>query len=126
MSTNRSLKVFIPAVMWALLIIGLSSMPGVSLPDMNLFEPDKFAHAVVYAIFTGLILWGFYLRNGKQQVNWMPQVLTAFLVAAGWGFLMELMQDRYFPGRMFEIADEIANIFGTIMSIGIFKLLLKL
>ncbi len=126
MSENRSFKYFIPAIAWALLIVGLSSMPGVSLPDMNLFEPDKLAHAVVYAIFTGLILRGFYYRNGQQPVKWIPQVLIAFVLAAGWGFLMELMQDRYFPGRMFEIADEIANIFGTILSIGIFKLLLKL
>jgi len=126
MSTNRSFKVFIPAVLWAILIVGLSSMPGVSLPDMNLFEPDKFAHAAVYAVFTGFILWGYYLQNGKTAVKWVPQVLTAFFIAAGWGFLMELMQDRFFPGRMFEIADEIANIFGTILSIGIFKLLLKL
>jgi len=126
MSTNRSFKVFIPAVLWAILIVGLSSMPGVSLPDMNLFEPDKFAHAAVYAVFTGFILRGYYLQNGKTAVKWVPQVLTAFFIAAGWGFLMELMQDRFFPGRMFEIADEIANIFGTILSIGIFKLLLKL
>ncbi|HHB79374.1 MAG TPA: hypothetical protein ENK85_09100 [Saprospiraceae bacterium] len=126
MSTKRSFKVFLPAVLWAILIVGLSSMPGASLPDMNLFEPDKLAHATVYALFTGLILRGFYLYNGKTKVKWVPQVLTAFIVAAGWGYLMELMQDRYFPGRMFEIADEIANIFGTILSIGIFKLLLKL
>lgn len=126
MSTNRSLKVFIPAFIWGLVIIYLSTEGGIDLPSTTLFEPDKIAHAGAYGLFALLILYGYRFYNGRAKVSWKPQILTTFLVAAGLGFLMELMQDRFFPGRMFEIADEIANIFGTILSIGFFKLLLKL
>lgn len=126
MSTNRSLKVFIPAFVWGVSIVFLSTKGGIDLPSTTLFEPDKIAHMGAYGLFTLLILYGYRFYNGLTKVTWIPQVLTTFLVAAGLGFLMELIQDRFFPGRMFEIADEIANIFGTIMSIGIFKLLLKL
>lgn len=126
MSHTSSFKSFLPAFIWAIILVVLSSMSGVSLPDTNLFEPDKLAHLTVYGIFTWLILRGYSRYNANQKVNWMPDVLVAFVIAAGWGFLMELMQDRFFPGRFFEVADEIANISGSILSIGIFKLLLKL
>ncbi len=126
MSTKRSFKAFIPAVIWGLVIVYLSTEGGIDLPSTTLFEPDKIAHAGAYGLLTLLILYGYRSYNGQKVVTWIPQVLTAFFVAAGLGFLMELIQDRFFPGRMFEILDEIANISGTILSIGFFKLLLKL
>jgi len=126
MSTKRSFKAFIPAVLWGIVIIYLSTSSGIDLPSTNLFEPDKIAHAGAYGLLTLLILYGFRASNGKATVKWVPQIVLTFFIAAGLGFLMEFVQDRYFPGRMFEIADEIANISGSILSIGIFKLLLKL
>ena len=126
MSTKRSLKVFLPAVIWGMVIIYLSTTGGIDLPSTTLFEPDKVGHAGAYGLLTLLILYGFRALNGQTTVKWIPQVVVTFFIAAGLGFLMEFVQDRFFPGRMFEIADEIANIFGTILSIGIFKLLLKL
>ncbi len=124
--SERSLRNFSLPVIWAVILIYLSSTTGLNLPDMNLMQPDKFFHAGAYGLFTLLILRSYYLYNGKQKVTWMPQVLIAFLVSSGWGFLMELMQHNFFPGRFFDYMDEIANIIGTILSIGLFKLLLKL
>ena len=124
--SERSLKSFGLPIIWGVALVYLSSTTGLNLPDMNLMQPDKFFHAGAYGLFTLLILRSYYLYNGKQEVKWIPQVLTAFFISAGWGFLMELMQYSFFPGRFFDLYDEIANIIGTILSIGIFKLLLKL
>ncbi len=122
MSETSSFKAFWPAAVWAAILVYLSATPGIDLPDVKLFEPDKLAHAGAYGLFTYLLLRGFRQRSGSPVSR--RKALISFLIAAGWGALMELMQDRFFPYRYFEIADEIANIFGSILSVGIFKLFL--
>ena len=126
MSETSSFRNFSPAVIWGIILVILSTIPGVDLPATKLIEPDKLAHAIAYGLFTLLILRGFWLQNGKKSVKWLPQVLLSFLIAAGLGFLMEWIQGRFFPYRTFDIGDEIANILGSVLSIGIFKLILKL
>jgi len=123
----NKIKYFIPAVLWAALILGLSTMPGSSLPDFdwgNLLQPDKLGHLAVYGIFTGFLLWGNaqWFRPEK-----MPRytVILVLLVAVLYGILMEWLQWQFFPGRNFDVLDIIANIIGCFIGLISLKSILK-
>ncbi len=112
------MKAFIPAIFWALLILFLSSGPGIPLPSSwwDLFSPDKVGHAVVYGIFTILLLRGFPVAS-----RCMSKVLVSVALLSGaYGIAMEVMQYAFFPGRYFEVLDIIANIIGTIAGLIIY------
>ncbi len=109
------MKYFIPAILWAVLILVLSGMPGNAMPSFDwwhLFQPDKVGHVVVYAILTGLLLWG---TVKKIQLKPLPKntIVTVVLIAVLYGISMECMQWQFFPGRNFDVLDIIANIIGS-------------
>lgn len=120
-------KYFIPAVLWAMLILGVSTMPGNSLPDFdwgNLLQPDKLGHLLVYGIFTGTLLWG----NARWfHPEKMPRytIIIVLLVAVLYGILMEWLQWQFFPGRNFDVLDIIANIIGCFIGLTSLRFILK-
>ena len=101
-----------------MVILYLSGGPGVSLPSSwaDLFSVDKFAHAVVYAILTFLLLVGYHRQKEKQVLS-IVLLLSAVFGSSFYGFLMELMQYFVFPGRFFEVMDIIANIIGSFIGL---------
>ncbi len=107
----KLLKAFAPALLWAVVITGLSAMPGIQLPEFNLLGADKIAHAVVYAVLTGLLLWCF--RRLPRQMSLRRAGLLAFGLSVLYGVLMEFMQYAFVPGRFYEIDDMIANTIGA-------------
>ena len=106
----------LPAILWTMVITMLSTSPGIQLPEVKLFELDKFAHFVVYAILTALLIYGFRIRWQK------PLPLLACTISSAYGMLMEWVQWRFFPGRYFEWADEFANFLGSACVVVIFYL----
>ncbi len=124
------MKAFIPAVIWGLVILVLSVMPGSSLPDFslfNLFQPDKAGHVIVYAVFVALMLYGFYKNYFPEKVA-TSKVLYAVLIGICYGIVMELLQYAFFTGRNFDVLDIIANIIGCfvgVTSLKLFSLLLR-
>ncbi len=109
----KSLKNFIPAIAWGILILVLSSGPGIPLPSKwwDLFSPDKLGHAFVYGVLVILTLRAF-----QNQGQWSSRILWGTVIgSAVYGILMEVMQWAFFPGRYFEVLDIIANIIGAIV-----------
>jgi VanZ family protein len=49
---------WLPAVLWAAVIFGLSSISGARLPAIDLPQVDKLAHLLVYAVLGALVLRG--------------------------------------------------------------------
>jgi VanZ family protein len=114
------LRYFIPAIVWAAVILILSATPGKNLPQIDfgdLLEADKIAHVGVYLILTLLIFRGLYRRKrlNNRNIGW------AILISAGYGILLETGQYFFFPGRYFEFFDIVANIIGSISSLIILK-----
>ena len=113
-----SLKSFIPALAWCIVILALSTGSGISLPKdwWNLFSPDKFGHAIVYGVLAVLIYRGLAESNmGITKKN-----ALSILLSTAYGILMEILQYSFFPGRYFEVLDIIANIIGSILGVTIF------
>lgn len=101
------------------LIVWLSSGPGLQIPSTwwNLFSPDKLGHLFFYGVLATLTLRGLH-RSGylPQPEAVKPRVWIAIGVSA-LGMLMEFNQWAFFPGRYFEMADELANIAGAILGV---------
>ena len=103
-------KSLLPAIIWTAIVFGLSIMPAIQLPETFL-SPDKLAHLAVYAIMAFLWLWGFAKANALTVANTKWIILGCAL----FGCLMEIIQYAFFPGRFFEIGDNIANVIGCLL-----------
>ncbi|MGK7390917.1 MAG: VanZ family protein [Candidatus Cyclobacteriaceae bacterium M2_1C_046] len=94
-------------------------MPGVHVPDVGSNLWDKLVHFMAYAIFTFLLLKGFYE---------MPEIKNYLLITAvislGYGASLEFLQ-ALVPGRGVDILDLTANTLGCIASLVIFPFIGK-
>jgi VanZ family protein len=99
----------IPAVAYACVIIGLSSIPGKSFPDLNWLSYDKLLHIGEYLIF------GFLVSNvlRKPIPNRTYLLLITLLLAGTFGGLDELYQ-HLIPGRLPSYRDWIADAIGVL------------
>jgi VanZ family protein len=110
----KAYKGYIPAILWAGVILGLSLMPGKSLPSFNFWDiiaPDKLGHFGVYGLLTGLFFWG-YVRSGGQLLGAVR--LRIALYCIGYGVLLECLQHLVTNGdRHFDVLDALANTIGV-------------
>lgn len=91
------------------------------MPKFQLFSTDKLAHAAAYGLLSWLTLWGFARWKGRATVfDGLLTVLTATLIGAA----LEYIQFRYFPDRMFEYDDMLANAVGALLGWWAFERLL--
>ncbi|MFN7117725.1 MAG: VanZ family protein [Saprospiraceae bacterium] len=109
------MKNFLPALLWGITILILSTVGGVNPPNLvpDLLEPDKLGHAAAYAVLATLLTWGF-VRSGR---SFWQAVLWSTLFGVVYGLTMELVQYVFFPNRYFEVWDMAANTAGCLMSI---------
>jgi VanZ family protein len=92
------------------LIFVLSSIPGTSLPQVEIWNADKAAHAFVFCVFFWLLQksLGSQTRNAYLRRN---RLFFAFLIVVGYAALDEIHQG-YVPGRSKDVFDFIADVFG--------------
>ncbi|MBA7708486.1 MAG: hypothetical protein GH143_00095 [Calditrichaeota bacterium] len=96
------------AILYAMLIIGLSSIPGKSLPDLGWFSHNKLIHIAEYTIFGLLVSRAMVFRvPARGQV-----FLFALLIAGTFGALDETYQ-ALIPGRDSSYGDWVADIVGV-------------
>jgi len=103
------LKSYLPAIGWSIIILVLSTRATINLPQSwwDLYSPDKFGHAFVYAVQCWLLIKAFQKENIQKAVLW------ALIISISYGILMEVVQYSFFPNRFFEVYDIIANISGS-------------
>lgn len=83
----------------------LSLKPSVQLVEVN----DKVGHFIAY--FTLMFLMGLGFWRKKKEL------LTAFVISAIYGVLMEMGQ-YFVPGRSFSFLDMLANASGALLATG--------
>ena len=111
-------KPYLPAILWLLIITGMSLVPKIQLPEFNLMSTDKLGHVMAYALLVWLILRGFKLKNG-YSADW--KIGLAIVCAATiYGALIEFVQGNFIPGRLFGYDDIIANTAGSVAAWGLF------
>ena len=115
-----SLRSFLPAFLWAVLILILTMMPGKYIPPVHAWDflhPDKLAHLCVFAVLMVLALHGISKNNDVS----VQLLFLSFLLCAGYGLLLEAMQGTLLSDRYFEWQDAAANALGCVLGGILFK-----
>ena len=95
-------------------ILILSIMPSSKVPSVGFEHFDKIAHIGMYTVLSALI-FGYALRSFETSSAKM--MLVCFLLASGYGLLMEILQHCFFDSRSFEFYDIISNIIGSLIGV---------
>jgi len=104
----------LPAVLWAGVIFGLSSIPGPNLPKIAIIGIDKIAHVSVYMILGLLIFRSFHRRSDTEIFQW-KRVFLAVAMVMLYGISDELHQG-YVPGRTLDVFDMLADVLGGLLA----------
>jgi VanZ family protein len=111
------------AILWSIIIIVCSVIPGNNLPDSSLPYVDKLVHFMLYFIFALFLMSGFSRQygNSSEKKSGMSGkfYLYSFTIAITLGILLELIQEK--TGRSKEYSDMIANALGALISPALFS-----
>jgi len=102
-----------PVLLWAAIILSMSSVPGARLDDVGLQVPDKLVHGLEYAILGALAMRAAALQYGSGA----RAFVLALLIGAGFGVLDENYQ-RLIPQRDSSALDWTADAVGTAIGAG--------
>ncbi|MGB3946760.1 MAG: VanZ family protein [Bacteroidia bacterium] len=111
------------AMLWALVILILCGIPGKDIPHISFLELlsfDKFVHAGVFFVLITLCLRGFLLQTRFLKLQQSAkQIALVFCIL--YGVLMEVMQGTLFEGRSASLLDIVANSFGCVVGLLLYK-----
>ena len=112
------MKSFLPAIVWGIFILIMSSLPGDDIPKSfinNIPFVDKIIHFFLYFLLVILILFG-SLRKSKNTLT-IRNFLFAFSISLLYGILMEVLQHFVFIMRSANLMDIIANATGSFIGL---------
>jgi len=115
---------FIPVTLWLLIILILSGYPGKQLPEIAVWQIDKFVHTFIYGVLSLCLCFSFlkqFLDRKKRSS------IAVKIIAFGifYGGFMEILQNNMFINRSGNWYDFFANALGAILGVVIFPLLVK-
>jgi VanZ family protein len=111
---KRSARVL--AIVWTLLIFILCLIPGSSLPEVDIPLVDKWAHVILFGVFSFLWLCGYPSRNIRF-------LIVIFLITLFLGWLVEYIQGHWVANRSQDNMDTLADAIGGVVGILIFAAL---
>lgn len=115
-------KYYLPATAWIILILILCTLPGDDIPSNSFLSQIHFDKIVHFGLFGGIVLFmslGVYwhYKQISSRTLWLFVVL-----AAVYGFIIELIQKYWAIGRSFDGYDILADTLGAIAGVFVFKL----
>jgi VanZ family protein len=120
-------KLFIISLIWAILILILSSIPGGSLPKSSLFmnipNLDKIIHAGLYLPLAFFI--GAEFDLSKKALVRLAGPLLTMLIVSFYGGLIEILQGSLFSNRSADIVDFLADVIGGLVGLTIYFLFFR-
>ena len=99
------------ALGWAIVIFGISSIPGRSMPQVEALSYDKVLHALVYSVLGGLC---FAAIRQTRRVTRGQAIGLAVLAATVYGFTDEFHQ-LFVEGRNADLHDGVADAAGGLL-----------
>lgn len=119
------IKHLAPALIWALVILLLCSIPGNQLPETpfwDLFAFDKIAHLVLFMILSLLIKVGLLKQHRFALFKYRVNAIT-LTTSVSYGVLIEILQGSLFVERYADINDMLANALGAALGLLLFKII---
>ncbi len=108
----------VPAVLYAGLIFGLSSLEKTPLETLPIWNIDKIVHMIEYAVF-GILLMLAFSSEGQEKISKRTELYSA-IIGVLYGLSDEIHQ-YYVPGRISAVSDLCADAIGIILGIWFFK-----
>jgi VanZ family protein len=121
----KTIKYYLPAILWILLILFLCTLPSKDVPKVSWFDKlpiDKIVHFCLWGGTVFFLSIG-YFRQHRRITN-LNLVIFA-LLAALYGLAIELIQKYIATSRSFEWDDLLADTLGAFAGILAFKLFRK-
>lgn len=116
---NLSLKKFIPAIVWFLIVLVLICLPGYDLPRsqdwMHKLYLDKWIHTTIFGTLALLFMFPIG-RSGLPTTEKKRYFIKICISVFLWGITTELIQKYFIPGRAYEIADWTADGIGAVIA----------
>ena len=107
-------------ILWAILILILSIMPGRDLPEVNIVQIDKLVHMSFYLILTVLLVRGFFKQYTFPFLK-NHAINVVVLIGVLYGIIIEIIQGAFTADRHFDLWDAFANSIGVMIGVIIFK-----
>lgn len=114
LADHRRKLVYIPLLLYWLIIFILTTLPAGDLPDVSSLS-DKTKHFIAYMMLAVLLNLAFIFQTRLPKVSKYSHFFT-FLCAALYGIIDELHQS-FIPGRQSDIKDWYADISGSLLGI---------
>jgi VanZ family protein len=105
----RWIEAWLPAVVWALVIFVLSSIPGTNFPSVAVPQADKIVHTLTYAVLGALAFRG--ARSSALTRAPLATAAVAVVITTLYGISDELHQ-TFTPNRTPDWHDVVADAFG--------------
>lgn len=120
----RYFRYYWPFVLWAILILILTGLPGNYFPRVptiwDLLSPDKIVHLFIFIVFTVLLFHGLVLHYRERISLWM-YALIVIGTGVFYGGITELLQAYIFVWRQASVYDFIADSVGCIAGYLLFR-----
>ena len=116
-----SIKFYIPALLWATLILIIIAIPGNYIPTPHgiwgSISPDKIIHFGLFAPLSFLLAKGI---NQKYNIR-MQAIVLSGVFGIIYAILTEVLQFYVIPGRNGNIFDALADIIGILIGLALFR-----
>lgn len=113
----------IPALLWALFILGLCALPGSAFPELTFLDwlkPDKLVHLFLFGVLSFLIIRAFSSQTQILLLRSYPKMFSIG-ISSIYGVLIETLQEYCIPGRYGDVFDSIADAAGAFIGIWFFN-----
>lgn len=115
------LSLTLPLILWTTLMIVVSSTPGQKLPEVGLWNFDKFAHNVEFFIFTLLLFRYFLFKKQIKLSNIWRLCIIIGLVYAG----LDELHQMLIPNRCCAWQDYVADSAGVLGGVAVALMLYR-
>ncbi len=109
-------------MLWGMMILFFSLLPGRDIPKIDIINFDKFVHAVIYGVWVFILLVGFHKQHSIMKLRYNAGK-SALLIAFIYGTIIEVLQELLFEDRYFDLMDISANMIGGITGSLLFTLI---
>lgn len=119
---NNRLKYYGPAILWALFILIICSLPMGPITNSPRFFPgfDKLVHCGLFFVLATLYCYGSIRKFNTRTIR-IEIAMKNTIVLISYGALIEVLQMYVFTWRSGDMSDLFADTVGTCM--GIFSVL---
>jgi VanZ family protein len=100
-----------PAILWSLIVLVLTLIPGSAIPDVRIFQVDKLVHFFIFGVLMIFCSYALKKTADRKGIPLNPLLISG-IYSVCFGVMIEFIQ-RFVPGRSFSIADMLANTIGV-------------